>query len=196
MSVVVGVLALQGGFSTHIALLKKVGVTAKEVRKPKDLEGCTALIIPGGESTAILKQVRFIEMHDALNLFAAQKPVMGTCAGLILMSRHIVNDTMVPFGWLDVDIKRNAFGRQADSFHTLLEVKLGGSKLQKIPALFIRAPTIERVGQDVEILAQYQNQPVFVRQGKLLGLTFHPELTQDASLHQFFIDIVKNRGLS
>lgn len=185
----IGVLALQGAFYRHVEALEKLGVKAIDVRKPLDLEKCEGLIIPGGESTTIIRQLEFIKMGDALRQFAQAKPLFGTCAGLILMSRAVVSDPMTPFGWLDITVERNAFGRQVESFRVDLQVDLSPPK--KIPAIFIRAPRIRSVGSNVKVLAQFEGEPVLVQEGCHLGASFHPELTLDPSLHEYFLRLVE-----
>lgn len=190
--ITVGVLALQGAFSKHIEMLKALGVLTIEVRTPEDLEKCDALIIPGGESTTILRQMNFIELTDKIKEFAIKKPIFGTCAGLILMSEEILNSEMLPFKILDIKVERNAFGRQLDSFKTDVNVKLNPKKQPiSFPSFFIRAPRIKAYGKDVEVLARFEDEPILVRQGHHLGATFHPELTNDTSIHRFFISLIK-----
>lgn len=189
--VVVGVLALQGAFAKHIEALKKLGVQAVEVRKPEELEGIDALIIPGGESTTIMKQMNFIKFVDGFREFAKTKPVFGTCAGLILMSQEIVNDWMKPFNLINVAVERNAFGRQVESFHTKVDLDTGLGKPHLADAVFIRAPRIRRVGSGVKVLATYEGEPVLVQQGRHLGATFHPELTSDTSIHAYFLSLIE-----
>lgn len=191
MAVTIGVLALQGAFAKHVEMLKSLGAHVVEVRKPEQLDGCDGLVIPGGESTTIMKQMQFIQFAKALQQFGKEKPLFGTCAGLILMSREIVADTMVPFGFLNVSVERNAFGRQADSFNTEIELQLGRGKPKPFRAVFIRAPRIRNCHLDVKVLAEYEGEPVLVEQGRHLGATFHPELTGDPSIHAYFLEKVK-----
>lgn len=186
----VGVLALQGAFAKHKEMLLSLGVDVIEVRKPEELSTCDALIIPGGESTTMMRQINFIKMAQELVRFAQSKPVFGTCAGLILMSKEIISDPMRPFGLLDIKVERNAFGRQAESFSTHIDVELGHSKVKTLPAVFIRAPRIRESQASVEILATYENEPILVKQGLHLGASFHPELTGDPSIHRFFLSLV------
>lgn len=186
----IGVLALQGGFAKHIAMLKKLGTTVREIRKPEDLLDCDGLIIPGGESTTIFKQMAFIKMQDALHAFMEKKAVFGTCAGLILLSTTILNSDMEPFKKIDVTIERNAFGRQADSFKVPVEMRLGREKTRLFPAIFIRAPRIKEHGETVQVLARYNGEAILVQQGCNLGATFHPELTDDSSVHAYFLSLV------
>lgn len=197
----IGVLALQGAFAKHIEVLNKLGVTTREVRRPEDLQECDALVIPGGESTTILRQIKFIGLESPLRAFAAERPLFGTCAGLILISKEIVTPStnvkhpMQPFCLIDVSVERNAFGRQAESFQCPIEMHLdNSSKPQNFPALFIRAPRIRHCGKEVEVLAKYEGEPILVRQGFHLGATFHPELTSDHAVHLYFLRIVKQRS--
>lgn len=185
---VVGVLALQGAFAKHIEKLQSLNVKTIEVRKPGELASCDALIIPGGESTTMMKQMNFIKFHEAFKEFSKQKPIFGTCAGLILMSQEVIADTMQPFSLLQITVERNAFGRQADSFHTEIELKLRESQKQPFNAVFIRAPRIRQVGPSVKVLAEHEGEPVLVQQGMHLGATFHPELTPDATIHAYFLE--------
>lgn len=192
-SVTIGVLALQGAFAKHIEMLKSLGVNAIEVRKPEELEICDGLIIPGGESTTIMRQIKFIRISVDLEKFAKQKPVFGTCAGLILMSKKIIADPMTPFGFLDIEVERNAFGRQAESFQAEIELHLESKSAKNFPALFIRAPRIRSCTTKVEILGEWEGEPVFIKEGHHLGATFHPELTDNPAIHEYFINLVKNK---
>lgn len=187
--VVVGVLALQGDFSKHIDMLRSLGAIAKEVRKASDLESCDGLIIPGGESTVMLRQIDFIHMRHALMIFS--KPIFGTCAGLILMSKQIQNSPLQSLGLIDVAVERNAFGRQVESFEAGVEVMLKPNQEKRIPAFFIRAPRIREVGSDVQVLGRFKDEPVLVKQGKYLGATFHPELTGDPAVHLYFLNMLE-----
>lgn len=187
---VIGVLALQGAFAKHAAMLESLKAKAVEVRTPHDLESCDALIIPGGESTAIMKQIAFSGLRPALEEFAGSKPVFGTCAGLILMAKEIVGDAMEPFKILDVTVERNAFGRQAESFVTDIQVAVKAGQTKQVPAVFIRAPRIRSVGEEVKVLAELNGEAVLIQQGRHLGCTFHPELTDDTTIHSHFLKIV------
>lgn len=188
-SLVIGVLALQGDFSKHIETLSKLGVQAVEVRKPEDLNACDGLILPGGESTVMLRQLDFIQLREPLLKFAKSKPVFGTCAGLILMSSQIQDSNLKPFHLLDIQIARNAFGRQIDSFEASVELHFSPEHSKHVNAFFIRAPRIQMIGKDVQILATYHGETVMVRQGHHLGATFHPELTESPMVHQYFLDL-------
>lgn len=191
-SLVIGVLALQGAFAKHMERLRELDVKAVDVRKPSELSACDALIIPGGESTTMMKQMNFIKFHDAFREFSQKRPVFGTCAGLILMSQEILADAMQPFNLLQITVERNAFGRQAESFHTLIEVDLGTNQKHPFNAVFIRAPRIRHTESSVKVLAKHEGEPVLVQQGFHLGATFHPELTNDTSIHRYFLGLVKS----
>ena len=190
-TLVVGVLSLQGDFLKHCEVLRNLGVIVREVRKPTDLDFCDALIIPGGESTAILKQVLFIDFQNSLNAFAKVKPVFGTCAGLILMSQEITGYAMSPFKWLGIETERNAFGRQSESFESMVDIHLEKQKPKSIPAIFIRAPRILKCNPGVKVLATWREEPVLVQEGHHLGSTFHPELTSDTTVHEYFLDLAR-----
>lgn len=189
----IGVLALQGAFKKHLEMLLSLGANAIEVRKVEDLAHCDALIIPGGESTTILKQIDFVGLEQPLKDFASQKPIFGTCAGLILISHEILKDKMKPFNLLNISVERNAFGRQCESFQAEVELHLSGVKSRHFPAIFIRAPRIRAVGEEVQVLAAFEGEPILVRQGIHLGATFHPELTSNPAIHQYFLHLVKNQ---
>lgn len=187
----IGVLALQGDFSKHIEVLRSLGVEVQEVRKPQDLENCQGLIIPGGESTVMLRQLDFIQMRHALLAFAQQKPLFGTCAGLILMSQQVQDFPLQPLKLFDIEVERNAFGRQVESFQAFISLEFMPGHSKTFPAFFIRAPRIKKCGKDVQILGEFEGEPVLVRQGHHLGASFHPELTADPQVHQYFIDLVR-----
>lgn len=181
----IGVLALQGGFAKHIQMLQRLGVKTVEVRAPQDLASCEGMIIPGGESTVMMKQLQFSKLLEPLQSFAKEKPLFGTCAGLILMSSEILSDPMQPLQLLDIHVERNAFGRQVESFQTNIALNLPSGK-SSAEAIFIRAPRIKKVGASVKVLAKFEGEPVLVLDGHHLGATFHPELTLDPTVHMFF----------
>lgn len=185
----IGVLALQGGFSKHIAMLQRLKVSTQLVRKPADLALCDALIIPGGESTAIAYQIDYIGLRDPLKQFVESKPVFGTCAGMILLATEVINSIVPTLKKMDITVERNAFGRQTESFATNLTVTLKRST-HDFHSVFIRAPRIKKWGSDVKILAKLDDEPVLVQQGKCLAATFHPELTDDPLIHLYFINHV------
>lgn len=183
-----GVLALQGGFAAHVAAIEACGVEAIEVRTPAQLSEVDALVMPGGESTTMWKLLRFQELMEPLQArLDAGMPAFGTCAGMILLSSSISDGRadQSSFGALDIDVRRNGYGRQVDSF----EADLAVSSLEEpYRAVFIRAPVIERLGDDVEVLASVDDTPVLVCDGVRLAASFHPELTDDARLHRWWLD--------
>ncbi|MFP5263300.1 MAG: pyridoxal 5'-phosphate synthase glutaminase subunit PdxT [Blastocatellia bacterium] len=183
----IGVLAIQGDFAAHKRALSRIGVAAKEVRSPADLGGTDGLIMPGGESTTMLKFLLEEGMGEAVGAFArGGKPVFGTCAGAILLARAVKNPDQPSLALIDIAVERNAYGRQIDSFIGEAEASMGGGPLE---AVFIRAPRIVEVGPGVETIASLRGEPVLVRQGNILAATFHPELTHDSRTHKLFIDM-------
>ncbi|MGQ9845465.1 MAG: pyridoxal 5'-phosphate synthase glutaminase subunit PdxT [Caldisericia bacterium] len=189
----VGVLSLQGAFIEHIDKLNKIsGVKGVEVKRKEDFDKIDGLIIPGGESTTIGKLLERYNLLDYLKtLILEGLPVFGTCAGLILLSKKIENNPYQPtLGILDVTIKRNAFGAQINSMEIDLKIKEFDIPYR---AIFIRAPVVKEVGNSIEILAEVEEGPVFIRHGKILGASFHPELTDDLRIHKMFIDIINKR---
>jgi len=185
----IGVLALQGAFREHVEALRRLGAEAVEVRLPEHLEGLDGLIIPGGESTAIGKLAVKYGLQEAIRRYAERgNPVYGTCAGMILLSHDVGRDQPL-LGLMRVKVERNAFGRQLDSFETGLPIPALGD--EPFPAVFIRAPKIESVGEGVEVLATLDDgTPVAARQDNLLVTAFHPELTGDLRFHRYFLDLV------
>jgi len=186
----IGVLASQGAFAEHIAMLHRLEVEALPVRLPQELIGLDGLIIPGGESTSISKlMLDYNLMSEIRNLAKNGLPVFGTCAGMILLASEISDLDVEPIGVMDITVRRNAFGRQRESFETELLVPVLGEN--PFPGVFIRAPVIEQANSKVEILAKLDDGTrVAARQGKLLASAFHPELTNDLRFHQYFLDIV------
>jgi 5'-phosphate synthase pdxT subunit len=184
----IGVLAIQGDYAAHAAALEEAGAVAVEVRKPEQLDGLDGLILPGGESTTVLKFLESRGLFDALESFCASKPVFGTCAGAILLAREVLNPPQRSLGLLDAVVERNAYGRQIDSAILHSDTKLPGGPLEMV---FIRAPRIARIGPGVEPLAFRDGSPALVRQGSIMAATFHPELSSDRRVHQLFVDAVK-----
>lgn len=184
----IGVLAIQGDYAAHAEALAEAGAIPVEVRKREELVGLDGLILPGGESTTILK---FLERghlsFDDLKQFCSSRPVFGTCAGAILLAREVRNPAQRSLGLLDAIVERNAYGRQINSSILFSDTKLHGAKLEMV---FIRAPRIVETGPDVEVLAQRDGAATLVRQGKLMAATFHPELSPDRRVHQAFVDLV------
>jgi pyridoxal 5'-phosphate synthase pdxT subunit len=186
----VGVLALQGDFDAHVKALERAGAEPVLVSTPEDLEKVDGLIIPGGESTTMLKIIGETGLKKPLSDFAAAKPVFGTCAGAILLAKEVSNPEQFSFGAVDLTVERNGYGRQIDSRVATIEPGEEFSRRTSeggMEAVFIRAPVIRRTGPNVRVLARYQGDPVLVEQGKHLVATFHPELTSDPRVHQLFL---------
>jgi 5'-phosphate synthase pdxT subunit len=175
----IGVLAVQGNFREHVAVLRRLGAEPVEVRLPEQLEGLDGLIVPGGESTAIMRLMGLYGLDEAVRAFEA--PIFGTCAGMILLDRDHL-------GVVDIRTKRNAFGRQVRSFEADLDLGLGE---EPVRAVFIRAPWIEEAGPGVEVLAEVDGHPVLAREGRILVAAFHPELTDDTRVHELFLNQVR-----
>jgi 5'-phosphate synthase pdxT subunit len=185
----IGVLALQGAFIEHIAILRHLGVEALPIRLPAELAGLDGLVIPGGESTAIGKLMQdYNLMSEIKTLGEKGLPIFGTCAGMILLAGRTSGSEIKPLGLINITVRRNAFGRQQESFETKLSIPVMGEK--PFPGVFIRAPLIEQADGKVEILARLNGGGVAAREGKILVSAFHPELTSDLRFHQYFLDIV------
>jgi len=175
----IGVLAVQGNFREHVAMLRRLGADAVEVRKPEQLDGLDGLVIPGGESTAFMRLMRLYGLDEAIRRFAG--PVLGTCAGMIVLDRaHL--------GLVDLEVDRNAYGRQVASFEA--DLPLAGES-EPLRGVFIRAPRVRDVGPDVEVLAELDGEPVLLREGRFLVASFHPELTADTRVHERFLELVR-----
>ena len=188
----IGVLALQGAFIEHIMVIRRIGAGAVEVRLPAELDGLDGLIIPGGESTTILKLMHGYGIFQLLkNKIAAGFPVLGTCAGMICLAKKVFNSQesfLEPLEVMDIEVKRNAFGRQVDSFEAELTVPVLGE--QPYHAVFIRAPLIEKVGDQVKVLSKLPDGVIVAaQQGRLLVSSFHPELTDDLRFHEYFLKL-------
>lgn len=179
----VGVLALQGDFEKHQAAVERAGATQVEVRGVEALEGLDGLVIPGGESTTMLRLMDYYDMFETLRRFGEKTPIFGTCAGAILLAKDVTSPAQKSLDLMDIGVERNAYGRQVDSRIVKLSSKLG-----ELEAVFIRAPIIRRVGPEVQVMAEYLGDPVLVRHGKHWAATFHPELTEDARIHRAFIE--------
>lgn len=184
----IGVLALQGDYDAHRAVLDELGARTVLVRKPEQLASLDGLVIPGGESSTFLKFLEREGFLASLREFVSTKPTFGTCAGAILLAKNVENPSQESLGVLDIAIRRNAYGRQVDSTIIESETKLGGAPLEMV---FIRAPKITSTGDDVEVLAFRDQDPVLVREKNILAATFHPELSQDRRVHQMFLDQVR-----
>lgn len=191
----VGILALQGDYEKHRQSFDALGVETFGVRRAGELDRISGLVIPGGESTTLTRLVDRVELRRPLLEFAREMPLMGTCAGLIMLARRLVDERfedfgVEPLGLLDCDVRRNGYGRQIDSFTAGLDIRALDGSDEPFPAVFIRAPRLTRIGPQVEVIAAVDGEPAAVRQGRILGMTFHPELTDDRRFHQAFLDRV------
>ena len=189
----IGVLSLQGDFKNHIDILKELNINVKKVRYSNDFDSLDGLIIPGGESTAISNLIVKQGLYEVIEKFVNTKPVYGTCAGLILLSSRIMDSNNLKkninlFKVLDIEIERNGWGRQIDSF--VQEIKIKPFK-KDYKAIFIRAPKIKSLDKSIEVLSKFLDTPVMIKKGYILGTTFHPELTKDIRVHEYFINMVK-----
>lgn len=182
----IGVLALQGDFDAHRRRLEALGAKTRLVRKPEELDGLDGLVIPGGESSTMLKFLEHGGFFEKLREFVRLRPTFGTCAGAILLAKEVENPKQASLGALDVSIRRNAYGRQLES-HILTADLNGRGSMEMV---FIRAPKFSRVGQDVQVLAKAGDEPVWIRQGKTMAATFHPELSDDDRVHRAFLKLV------
>ena len=175
----IGVLAVQGNFREHAAMLRRLGADVVEVRKPEQLDGLDGLVIPGGESTAIVRLMRLYGLDEAVRRFA--RPVLGTCAGMILLDRNHL-------GLVDIAVERNAYGRQVASFEADVDLE---DEPEPLRGVFIRAPRVKQVGPEVEVLGELEDEAVLLRQGRFLVASFHPELTHDTRVHERFLELVR-----
>jgi 5'-phosphate synthase pdxT subunit len=185
----IGILALQGDFDAHRRALEAAGADAVEVRTSADLNGVAGLVLPGGESTSMLKLLNMENLFEDLAEFGKQRPIFGTCAGAILLAKEVENPSQASLGLMDLTVQRNGYGRQIDS--RIAEIDIGGEKME---AVFIRAPIIRRVGTAARVLATYENRPVLVEEGRHMVATFHPELTGDVSVHKRFVAKVTSQS--
>jgi 5'-phosphate synthase pdxT subunit len=175
----IGVLAVQGNFREHASMLRGLGAEVREIRLPEQLEGLDGLVIPGGESTAIMRLIRLYGLEEAIRTFRA--PILGTCAGMILLDRSHL-------GLVDMDVERNGYGRQVASFEADLELV---GETEPLRGVFIRAPRVSAAGPGVEVLANHAGEPVLLREGRFLVASFHPELTADTRVHERFLELVR-----
>jgi 5'-phosphate synthase pdxT subunit len=187
----IGVLALQGAYDIHAERLNELGAITRFIRTPDQLAFLDGLVIPGGESTTFLKHLERAGFYDVLNDFVHTKPTFGTCAGTILLAKDVTNPTQRSFAVLDIEVERNAYGRQNDSTILTEDTSLPGGPMEMV---FIRAPRITRVAEDIEVLATRDGNATLVRKGKLLAATFHPELSDDTRVHQLFLDMVREHA--
>ncbi len=194
----IGVLALQGDFLEHVSALRRIGAEAREVRSAEQLRALDGLIIPGGETTTLGRLMEDFHLLEPLRAFVHSGiPAWGTCAGMIALARHATGMPFPTLEAIDIEVDRNAYGRQVDSFEADLDVPVLGA--EPFHAVFIRAPVVTSTGEDVEVLANVQHDgepaaPVAVRQGTVLATSFHPELTPDSRFHEYFLDIVRSQG--
>ena len=179
VGVKIGVLAVQGNFREHVAMLRRLGADAVEIRKPDELEGLDGLVVPGGESTTFMRLMRLYGLDEAVRAFRG--PILGTCAGMIVLDRNHLDQ-------IDVEVDRNAYGRQVASFEADLRL---GDETESLRGVFIRAPRVRDVGRDVEVLAELDDEPVLLREGRFIVASFHPELTDDTRVHELFLDAVR-----
>ncbi|MEA2015202.1 MAG: pyridoxal 5'-phosphate synthase glutaminase subunit PdxT [Actinomycetota bacterium] len=189
----VGVLSLQGAFREHIEKIKKCGAGAVEIKFPGQLRSIDGLIIPGGESTTIKKLLKQYNFRKALDKFYNEgRPIFGTCAGLVLVSENIEGEDK-GMGYINIDVKRNAYGRQIDSFEEVVSINFSRTGQDKnFRAIFIRAPKILRTGSNVKVIAEINGEPVLVRYKNVMAGTFHPELSDDLRVHEYFLNMIKN----
>ena len=187
----IGVLAVQGDFVEHRAVLERLGVDVVEVRLPDDLDGVDGLIMPGGESTTFSRMMDLYSLKGPIKKMASENiPIWGTCAGMIMMARELTEDKPIPMGLMDIQVVRNAFGRQTESFEQDLDVPSLGEEAFR--GIFVRAPVISSVGEDVDVLTRLgDGRPVAVQERHLLATAFHPELSEDARFHQYFLSLVE-----
>jgi len=185
----IGVLAIQGDYEAHKAVLERLGAEVVLVRKPEQLDSIDAIVIPGGESSTFLNFLAERGFLEKLRDFVSTKPTFGTCAGAILLAKEVENPPQQSLGALDIRIRRNAYGRQIDSSIREARTKLGEKPLEMV---FIRAPRITGTGKNVEVLATKDGDPVLVRQGKIMAATFHPELSNDSRVHEEFLRLIEN----
>ena len=192
----IGILAIQGDVQEHTLVLNQIGVEVAEVRLPDELDDLDGLIIPGGESTTIIQLIDLYGLRNPLiSKIQSGMPTWGTCAGMIVLAGSLIDERPEPLHLMDIEVSRNAFGAQVDSFESFIPVKhIGGSKIR---AVFIRAPVVTKVGKNVEIMAKLDNGiPVCVRDQNMLATAFHPELTEDNRIHQYFVDLVNQNIVS
>ena len=189
----VGVLALQGDFAEHVSVMQELGVNTLEVRHAKEFDQIDALIIPGGESTTMARLLDLDEMRESLVRYAKEgMPVWGTCAGMIMLSTWVSDGRPEPLGLMDIKVSRNAFGRQVDSFEAALDIPVIGE--EKFHAVFIRAPMVDHVEKTVTVLGRLDDSTIVaVKQNSLLATSFHPELTKDYRLHEYFLEFIHKR---
>jgi len=190
-NITIGVLALQGAFREHIKALQKTGIKAVEIKFPGNINDIDGLIVPGGESTTISKLIYKYDLKKYLDeIYLSGKPMYGTCAGMILFAREVLNENL-GFNYIDIVVERNSYGRQIDSFHEMVELSFDRTK--KFEAIFIRAPRIISIGPEVDILSKINDNIILARQKNILVSSFHPELQDDLRIHDYFLSMVLNK---
>ena len=188
MNITVGILALQGAYQKHVNSLSRLGIESRLIRKPDELKACSALIIPGGESTTISLLMQEYGFHSAIQSFADKHPVMGVCAGMIMMASEVDDKRVTPLGLINFKARRNFYGRQLFSFTAEVELSFDPQSFQ---AQFIRAPGIETLSPELKVLATYNDEAIMVGTGKHIALSFHPELTDDSRIHKYWLSCFK-----
>ncbi len=191
MNQTIGVLALQGDFNLHQKSLKRIGISSKTIYYPNDLDSCAGLILPGGESTTFMKLLEKTNLIESIIKFSNERPIMGTCAGLITLATHLTNNSMKTLGLIDMDVERNGYGRQIDSFIDKVHISVFKDK-PEFEGVFIRAPKIHSVGTQTEVLGVHDKEVVMARNERILVTTFHPELTKDQRIHRYFVEKMVN----
>ncbi|RMG67039.1 MAG: pyridoxal 5'-phosphate synthase glutaminase subunit PdxT [Calditrichaeota bacterium] len=189
----IGILALQGDFELHSKALARLSVEVQLVRKPDQLTQCSGLIIPGGESTTFIRLLKAVSLYQAIRDFARERPVFGTCAGLIVLAKRVTNYPLETLGLIDISVERNAYGRQIDSFIDRVRIQLNGTSLET-EGVFIRAPKIVELGPGVRPLGWHGEDVVMAEEGHILVATFHPELTEEAAIHRYFVEKARHSG--
>jgi 5'-phosphate synthase pdxT subunit len=187
MSQTIGILALQGAFAKHEERLRSLNANTLQIKTPEALQKCAGLIIPGGESTTLTKLMRKYGFYEPLREFGKTRPVMGTCAGMIMLATQVDDERVAPLQLMNISVSRNAYGRQVESFITHIDVPFLGNGVP-FRSIFIRAPQIREIGLEVETLIEFQGKPVMVQQENILAVAFHPELTDDLRIHQYFLE--------
>ncbi|MBI3294896.1 MAG: pyridoxal 5'-phosphate synthase glutaminase subunit PdxT [Deltaproteobacteria bacterium] len=190
----IGILALQGAVQPHVEKLRALSAEPVEVRQPKDLDGLSGIILPGGESTTMIQLLKLNHLWDPLARFTRERPAWGLCAGTILLAKEVVHPAQESFGAIDISVSRNAFGRQLDSFIEIVSPTDHWVDQNRQEAVFIRAPRITQVGSGCDILFQMKSEPIMVRQGHALATTFHPELSTSDIFHRYFVDLSEQHG--
>ncbi len=183
----IGILALQGDYEKHQQMIASMGIQTRLVLTQQDLSACSGLIIPGGESTTLTKLMIKHNLWDDIRAFGKDNPIFGTCAGLIVLANKVTSNHVEPLGLIDITVNRNAYGRQIDSFIDTVDLLWNTDSKESYEGFFIRAPKIMSCGPNVQILATHNNEPVMAEQGNILVATFHPELTNDTRIHQYFV---------